>query len=1190
MMMMDFSGDTATTTTNNGLLDTTSTAATVGGVTSEHLQSFVNTNMTGGIQTNRIVLFTRDNGGGLKNSIINVDPMGNVKNVRDLDVSGVINANGGIVGTTIRLREDPLESDHVVTKGYVDTLFETYKQDTLSRSLCDTNFNNNVDSTRTLSTLTPLSDSNLLFGSNGSTWFNTTAASSTTTSSLTTSSMVSHHQQQPSHTNVANMPNTRHALFNSDRAMGLNPKQAVLVATVEPLPSCEPFGLENGGIGSGLRATLPSVFPSIDSVESLVVGDRILVKNELNLERNGVYYIQDLGSSERPWTLVRTSDYDQPQELPLGCFFVKTGQVNRNVTYVNTTRNVGSVGFTNVVFECFTSVGDVKPGRGLARDANELRVNNDVETLSVSKATNKLRISPNYQGQDSISIVGKLRAGEWCSPNVIATRYGGTGLGTLPKGRFLVGNGTDAPIDTNYAVPRGNVVGTQEPQQLENKVLVDSSVCFQDSGNTRRACFSLIDVSPNTIRTYILPNANTHLLGHDNVANVSHKNFDSTNEVIANQLRGDTNATVVRIVGTTPPSIEGLVLTTILADPSQQSHRTDGTATNIVATWRKPETSLDFQNMGEVGVGIFRQKLEGGLVNLKRLYSTSPRLTIEDSHHKERILFDVNESALDLNRIGSSSSVLSVARGGTGLASLPHKRVLIGMGDKLEPSLVIPSSAFVGIDDQQELTRKVISGMKNEVSASGLVLNGKEYRLLQDRSRPMSAGDVLTISSDGSGVTFRPLPEPPGMSLVGNGVSAYLRTHANTHFFRTMSGGHAIDVSINAENQIVIGLKPSSMNLNDAMGLPLKVDRGGTGLKRVTPGKLLAGSPNDDSSIVSLDRLAVPMSDFVGVKDRQELENKTLMSLTNVVGASFINTPAYKMQFKGDTDACRPQAGEILTCGIEQATNAVVAVWRPPPRTLSIRMPTIVTGNGSSTARFIGSKDTSSMDILEIRVIRPDNQGAVLVNDTPNNEIELGVDPSKLDINTLGGEPLNAIHGGTGSNGFPAGTVLLGGGVGAPIMATKMAPRSAFVGTVDQQTLENKVLSYHQGNCVVTASFLRAINDEEISIDLESPPEVGYVFKIVSPGVAGWRNMSDDNPEVQRYQALFKPTVAAVETLKAENQALKTAVSKLNLHLNNIMEKLATLESRLARSNVTTSSNSNNTTGTYDDQDEDYDD
>jgi hypothetical protein len=225
-----------------------------------------------------------------------------------------------------------------------------------------------------------------------------------------------------------------------------------------------------------------------------------------------------------------------------------------------------------------------------------------------------------------------------------------------------------------------------------------------------------------------------------------------------------------------------------------------------------------------------------------------------------------------------------------------------------------------------------------------------------------------------------------------------------------------------------------------------------------------------------------------------------------------------------------------------------IAEWRPVPKSLKV----MTRGGGIG---LLDKKEGS--DILEVKSLIP--KSTCIDIEQTENEIIFDVLEGNIDLNHIGGI-LSVEKGGTGNVSFPSGCLLMGNGANE-LVATKLAPRGAVVGTNDAQTLEHKVIKASAGN-IVTATFLRSAKDD-VLIGEEYPPEVGYIFKIVEPGVAGWRPISDDNPEVQKYQALFKPTVAAVEALKSENQALKMAISKLGMHITNLIEEVETLKVRI---------------------------
>ena len=86
---------------------------------------------------------------------------------------------------------------------------------------------------------------------------------------------------------------------------------------------------DNGLSGVGAKIfqnTNGSISGLIDGVTSLVVQDRIMVKNQTDGVENGIYEITRLGSGSTSWELQRTTDFDQPDEVVAGSFsFVLEG-------------------------------------------------------------------------------------------------------------------------------------------------------------------------------------------------------------------------------------------------------------------------------------------------------------------------------------------------------------------------------------------------------------------------------------------------------------------------------------------------------------------------------------------------------------------------------------------------------------------------------------------------------------------------------------------------------------------------------------------------------------------------------------------------------------------------------------------------------------------------------------------------
>jgi len=146
---------------------------------------------------------------------------------------------------------------------------------------------------------------------------------------------------------------------------GLNVKQAVRVASTSGLTL------------SGLQ--------TIDGV-TVIVGDRVLVKNQTLGEQNGIYIASSSG-----W--VRSVDFDalpSDSEILNAFFFVSEGTTNADTGWVLTNNPPIIINTTPLVFAQFSSAGVIQAGTGLTKVGNNLNVNvgNGVEIVGNNISVN----------------------------------------------------------------------------------------------------------------------------------------------------------------------------------------------------------------------------------------------------------------------------------------------------------------------------------------------------------------------------------------------------------------------------------------------------------------------------------------------------------------------------------------------------------------------------------------------------------------------------------------------------------------------------------------------------------------------------------------------------------------------------------------------------------------------------------
>lgn len=105
---------------------------------------------------------------------------------------------------------------------------------------------------------------------------------------------------------------------------------------------------------------------TVDGV-TLIVGDRVLVKDQSTPANNGIYVV-----ASGAWT--RATDMDAWTEVPGSYTWVEQGTVNADTGWVSIADAGGSLGTTSIVWTQFSSAGAAIAGAGLTKTGNTLDV------------------------------------------------------------------------------------------------------------------------------------------------------------------------------------------------------------------------------------------------------------------------------------------------------------------------------------------------------------------------------------------------------------------------------------------------------------------------------------------------------------------------------------------------------------------------------------------------------------------------------------------------------------------------------------------------------------------------------------------------------------------------------------------------------------------------------------------------
>jgi hypothetical protein len=230
-------------------------------------------------------------------------------------------------------------------------------------------------------------------------------------------------------------------------ASGINFHQSVRLATVAALPA-NTYNNGTSGVGATLTANANGAL-SVDGVAA-VVGNRILVKNEVTQANNGVYVVTQTGSGAAVYILTRATDFDSAgsgvDQIDQGDFFLVTaGSTLANTSWVQQTPLPITVGTTAIVFTQFGAPITYSAGTGLSLAGTVFSITNTGLTASTyGSASSVPVIAFNAQGQaTSVTDTNIAIAASQITSGTLPVANGGTnGTAAPTAGAVAYGTGT----------------------------------------------------------------------------------------------------------------------------------------------------------------------------------------------------------------------------------------------------------------------------------------------------------------------------------------------------------------------------------------------------------------------------------------------------------------------------------------------------------------------------------------------------------------------------------------------------------------------------------------------------------------------------------------------------------------------------------------------------------------------------
>lgn len=268
---------------------------------------------------------------------------------------------------------------------------------------------------------------------------------------------------------------------------GFDWKNSVRVATTAALPAVT-YANGSSGVGATLTANANGALAAIDGV-TLVLNDRLLVKNQAAGLQNGLYYVSAVGDGSNPFVLTRALDADSADEVTAGLsVVVEEGTVNDNIVYQLTTNNAIVIGttaltFISIPFNTFTG------GDGISITGYDIAV--DFGTGGGLKfVSNQLVVEPSDfagsglvdDGSDNLAIDWATAASDqkaWKASDLNSSSGAGY-IGIADAGSYFTGTSVEAALQE-----LGASVGSENPSYTVGVGgVTKGDLVYIDSNNT----------------------------------------------------------------------------------------------------------------------------------------------------------------------------------------------------------------------------------------------------------------------------------------------------------------------------------------------------------------------------------------------------------------------------------------------------------------------------------------------------------------------------------------------------------------------------------------------------------------------------------------------------------------------------------------------------------------------------------
>lgn len=244
----------------------------------------------------------------------------------------------------------------------------------------------------------------------------------------------------------------------SGAVTGQKSRTAVRAGTTAALATSN-YSNGTNGVGATIEATANGTLAAQDGI-TLIVGERLLVKNQADSSQNGIYTVTSLGSISTKWLLTRATDFDAATdaEISNGAFVpIQVGSTLQGQSWILTTSGTISVGTSGLDWSAFIIPSSYTASQGVQLSGlnfsanlgtnsglslfglNTLWVDHDNATLATSSGKLGIKaggISDTQLAVGAVDLAGIKVTG------ILPSTKGGTDNNVATDDTALIGNGT----------------------------------------------------------------------------------------------------------------------------------------------------------------------------------------------------------------------------------------------------------------------------------------------------------------------------------------------------------------------------------------------------------------------------------------------------------------------------------------------------------------------------------------------------------------------------------------------------------------------------------------------------------------------------------------------------------------------------------------------------------------------------